>query len=653
MNELKELMSAAVDRGSASPDALERTMKRVKRRERRRRITAGALAMVVAGAGIGFAVIAFRPGQSPAPAASTSSPFLSLWPQRSVELGPALLSDIGVVQGKADEGDPSATWQLSPTEVATRFATEVMGWPKVVVDSTSTNPDGLVVATVGFGAVNCLEIGPSGQTTSPAAGNCSSLPLMMGHEITLAQPGVQGASGIWEVVEVHPVTSSEFDLGVSRGEMLVAGQTLRFDFLDVPPGAVGLVASFDCARPLDVEGTVEVDPNHSIGTLTVPDLTAHGEGCIVPSPNGYLYAYSAGPLPETGAAGDPFKSSVEIGELAMVPVVLSRGVEVTSSPSPETEGVDATYTDALGWSMRYPSDWHLTEFEMVCMAGFTGALVANVPDAYHSPVSENGCYWPPRMNLLPPIGVVVEFDLMEGGPGTIGTPTTPDTTFPLSFDDLRVEPTPGPGPVLYSERVQVNGNARYHLNVWIGPEASAQDQEIARQIVSSITFTPSTSETPEVSPTPSTLASCLDARRLVPPSPGDAGSVYQTGLEFLRSLSPASYDPQTAWAMLDLWYVARMGWSSEAAFASSSEGEPYSTRGIEVSGRAERLTGPRMSAFLLARAGITAANCSVQARQLIAASAWYLTLVPKGGNAPAYILIVHERSGYRVLSSDV
>jgi len=325
----------------STPDLWEEIERREPRATRpgpgRHRAVTVFVALVVAVAGVAFAVIAFRPGQSPVPAASTTSPFLSLWPQRSVELGPALLSDIGVVQRKADDGDPSATWQLSPTEVATRFANEVMGWPTVTVEPTGTNPEGSVVVTVHYGIIygaqGCLQLGSGGQT--PASGNCSGFPLAMGHEITLVQPGVKGTGGIWEVVEVHPVTSSEFDLGVSRGEALTAGQTLRFDFLDVPPGAVGLVASFDCARPLDVEGTVEVDPNHSIGTLTVPDLAPQGEGCIVPSPNGYLYAYSAFPPDSAVRAGDPFKSSVQIGEVAIVPVVLSRP-EVSESPSPET-----------------------------------------------------------------------------------------------------------------------------------------------------------------------------------------------------------------------------------------------------------------------------------------------------------------------------
>ncbi len=210
------------------------------------------------------------------------------------------------------------------------------------------------------------------------------------------------------------------------------------------------------------------------------------------SPDGRLISFSSasGSVPPSTFVMNSDGSDVHELQLRVADACCIAWQPVPSpaaSSSPRVEGLDATYTDPLGWSMRYPEGWHVTEFDDVCHASFTGALVANVPDAYHSPVTENGCYWPPHMNLLPPNGVVVEFDLMKGGPGT-ATSGSPDTTFPLSFDDLQVQPTPGPGPVMYTEGVQVNGIDRYQLNVWIGSEASAQDQVIARQIVSSITF---------------------------------------------------------------------------------------------------------------------------------------------------------------------
>ncbi len=327
MSDLRDRLAKLSERADVARDAWDRFAGARRRHERRRRVATAGISLAVASTGIFGVWGAFRSAAPPSPRTSPTSgeraaPFLSLWPQRSIELGPALLPDVGLAQRRADSGNPDATWQLSPTEIASRFATEVMGWPKVVVASMTTGPDGSVVVTVGYGAASCTQVnGQTFQTNPPSPGECLS--LAMGHEITLVQPAVTGPSGIWEVVEVHPVTSSEFDLGVGRGQTLTAGQTLNFDFGDVPPGAIGLVASFDCAAPLDVVGTIHVDPNHSSGTVLVPtDLTAHGE-CIAPSPNGYLYAYSVSP--PSNVVGDPFKlkSTAQIGEIAIVPVVLS------------------------------------------------------------------------------------------------------------------------------------------------------------------------------------------------------------------------------------------------------------------------------------------------------------------------------------------
>jgi len=150
-----------------------------------------------------------------------------------------------------------------------------------------------------------------------------------------------------------------------------------------------------------------------------------------------------------------------------------------------------TYPDPAGWSMRYPGAWHMTTFRDVCMAGFSGAMVSNVPDAYHSTVTADGCYWPPNMASLPSDGVVVEFDLMQGGPATgplSGPSIPPDTSFPLSLDALQPAPTPGTDVGWYTQRVQVGGDPHYTLNVWIGAGATERAREIANSIVASIAF---------------------------------------------------------------------------------------------------------------------------------------------------------------------
>ncbi len=160
----------------------------------------------------------------------------------------------------------------------------------------------------------------------------------------------------------------------------------------------------------------------------------------------------------------------------------------SSRSSPTSSAGWSSYRDPAGWTMRYPTSWDLSTFRGVCMADFNGAMVSNVPDAYHSTESATGCYWPPNMASLPPDGVVVEFDLMQGGPATGMAVTTPDTSFPLSLAALQPAPTPGSTVRWYTQPVQVNGNPRYRLDVWIGPAATEQARETASTIVASISF---------------------------------------------------------------------------------------------------------------------------------------------------------------------
>ncbi len=422
MPDLRERLTRLSERAEVSPDAWNRFVAVRRRHERRRRVAAVVVSLVVASAGFVGVLSAFRPGASThrpngnAPVAG--APFLSLWPQRSIDLGPALMPDVGLVQRRADSGNPDATWQLSPTEVATRFATKIMGWPKVVVGSTTTHPDGSVVVTVGL-AVVCTTVNADGETSSPAP--CGKdVPLAEGHEITLAQPGRTGPSGVWEVVEVHPVTSSEFDLGVRRGQTLTAGQTLRFSFGDVPPGTLGLTAFYDCGSPLlQVSGTVHVDPNYSTGTLHIPEnLPLVGEGCISGTPNGYLYAYSV--TAGTGI-GDPFKASSEIGEIAIVPVVLS-------TTHAEARGPTCTSSQLSLGLGRQPAE-----------ATQQSSRLFTLTNASTSPCHLDGY---PRIDLLDASGKPIPFRYRDGGDQTVTSRSpTPVTLAPGQSAYLMINTT--------------------------------------------------------------------------------------------------------------------------------------------------------------------------------------------------------------------
>jgi hypothetical protein len=157
-------------------------------------------------------------------------------------------------------------------------------------------------------------------------------------------------------------------------------------------------------------------------------------------------------------------------------------------------------------------------------------------------------------------------------------------------------------------------------------------------------------------------AVCPPTATLVPDSTDDERAAYGAGRDFIRAMSRRSYDPRAAWKMLDAWYVDRMDWSGVGDFAGSDIGRPYPRAGTRVSKQAQfvaevggpgTLPHPKYRDFILARAGVTRAGCPEPLRDKIAASLWYLTLTPIGGNAPAYVLLVHRASGYAVLSSDI
>lgn len=159
-----------------------------------------------------------------------------------------------------------------------------------------------------------------------------------------------------------------------------------------------------------------------------------------------------------------------------------------------------------------------------------------------------------------------------------------------------------------------------------------------------------------------TSAICAAARDLVPDTALGEPQAFKAARTFMDRVSRRDYDAHAAWSMLDASYIDRMGWASASEFASSDEGQPYPFAHTSVSsdagwvadvGGPGTLPKPKYRDFLLARAGITAGECSERSRKRLARSTWFLTVTPDGGNAPAYVLVVHRPRGYRVLSSDI
>ena len=128
MSELRDRLERLGDRAPSVPDAFERLERARRRRDRNRRITAGAVALLVAIAGSLAAFTAFT-GSEPRVAGSGDHGFVSIWPESTYE-------DALAVQQLVDAGDPSLAWRLDPRETARRFAQDALGWD--VAPPTST-----------------------------------------------------------------------------------------------------------------------------------------------------------------------------------------------------------------------------------------------------------------------------------------------------------------------------------------------------------------------------------------------------------------------------------------------------------------------------------------------------------------------------------
>jgi hypothetical protein len=135
-----------------------------------------------------------------------------------------------------------------------------------------------------------------------------------------------------------------------------------------------------------------------------------------------------------------------------------------------------------------------------------------------------------------------------------------------------------------------------------------------------------------------------------------ASRAYTVACRYLDAISTATYDPRVAWRLIDLWYASRMGWSSFPDFRASDEAKAVDLSNVEISpGPALFVADARRrdGSFILARASIIRSTCSADSLQRVAQSTWYVTISANGGNGIAYVVVVHDGFGFRILSSDV
>jgi hypothetical protein len=396
MDDLRERLDRLSDRMTDGRDAIERLEAARRHRERRRRIEAGALALVVAVGGTFAAVSAIKSGPDTSAngtAVGYEPPAVPyLWPENWARAG----TQPQEVQQKVDAGDPSLQWRLDPKEVATQFATNVIGRPEVMLTRISFGSD---TKGVVFGLDPC---GPG-----------RYCPFIDHPQyIWVRQPAREGPDGVWDVAGAWVGTLDvgiDHDLGPAI-DALVAGGALEMDLTGRSDEIVtaGFHMRNGCATFGDT-AQQGVDPGLGTGVYSVslPGQLGPGDdgyGCGSTAA-GYAFAYTVPGL--TVPVGDPFQEAAGIVAITAMPLLVDL-YGVDSQPPTPSHSVDA------------PVD------RLTIACGDSGATVIGSSEV-----------------IAQPDGAHVVFDSKTSGVSSLTLPGMGSTGRPGS-DELVVDAPPGP-----------------------------------------------------------------------------------------------------------------------------------------------------------------------------------------------------------------
>jgi hypothetical protein len=149
----------------------------------------------------------------------------------------------------------------------------------------------------------------------------------------------------------------------------------------------------------------------------------------------------------------------------------------------------ARHTDAgVGWSLRYPSRWHLQLEASDHMCHTDAVIVTNFDaDLRHPDLGPNSCTGAWDMRNLPSNFVAVEIEVpADVRPG----PDISQRVTPLSLEDAlegsRMTRFGVPKGVFIP--VYIDEARQYIVRLWHGPDASSHDLKIADAIVKSMQF---------------------------------------------------------------------------------------------------------------------------------------------------------------------
>jgi hypothetical protein len=193
---------------------------------------------------------------------------------------------------------------------------------------------------------------------------------------------------------------------------------------------------------------------------------------------------SEAPLPEIPA---PRQGRVVAGAVAALVAIAGVTIAFLAFRGLGTEpaaGELVTYRDPSGaWELDYPDRFRLGRLPLPNHPRVIteGIWIANWDAPTFNP--ETGG---PILSEFPDDGVVVFASQTFGGP--VRFPTKPDSSFPITLEDLQVEATSTSG-LWRMGAVQANGDS-YLIQVRVRPDASERDQKAAADIVSSFRILP-------------------------------------------------------------------------------------------------------------------------------------------------------------------
>jgi hypothetical protein len=258
VDDLRSRLERLGRRAQPSSDAFERLTRTRLRRERKRRIVAGGVALLVALAGsIGVFALVDDDSRVGGVGGSNGDGFFALWPDQTAE-------GLAAAAERVAAGDPGSAWRTDPIETARRFALEELRWPAVeieVPEGTDLEADVMILDLgVPFEA-SCDGLVadarcPTTRTTVAMRRQASGDPWVVesvhGEELILPlAPGDVVSSGTWIRVPTRLPDGAKVSMGLALlstchaagvdDNVVASGGVLEFYVPAVPEACTGYV----------------------------------------------------------------------------------------------------------------------------------------------------------------------------------------------------------------------------------------------------------------------------------------------------------------------------------------------------------------------------------------------------------------------------